>query len=130
LGCTLLKKKFLELLQKVQTGIAQEFNLNLHKQNELINETGTNMKPDIGQAVGALAGSLEMLILIPLYAFLFLYYKNLILNFLCEVFAEENSKEVAVILNQTKGAIQSYMLGLLLEALIVATLNSVALMIS
>src|SRR6185503_2176049 len=61
--------------------------------------------------------------------FLFLFYKNLILNFLHEVFEEEHSKEVAVILNQTKGAIQSYMLGLLLEALIVATLDSIALMI-
>jgi predicted PurR-regulated permease PerM len=125
----ILKEKFLELLQKLQTAIAQQLNLNLQKQNELINEAGTNMKPNIGQAVGTLAGSLEMLILIPLYTFLFLYYKNLILNFLYEVFAEENSKEVSVILNQTKGAIQSYMLGLLLEALIVATLNSIALMI-
>jgi predicted PurR-regulated permease PerM len=125
----ILKEKFLELLQKLQTAIAQELNLNLQKQNQLINEAGTNMKPNIGQAVGTLAGSLEMLILIPLYTFLFLYYKNLILNFLYEVFAEENSKEVSVILNQTKGAIQSYMLGLLLEALIVATLNSIALMI-
>jgi predicted PurR-regulated permease PerM len=124
-----LKKKFLELLEKLQTVIAQEFNLNLQKQNELISEAGTNMKPNVSQAVGTLAGSLEMLILIPLYTFLFLYYKHLILNFLYEVFAEENSKEVRVILNQTKGAIQSYMLGLLLEALIVATMNSIALMI-
>jgi predicted PurR-regulated permease PerM len=124
-----LKKKFLELLQKLQVGIAEQFNLNLQKQNELISEAGANMKPDVSKAVGTLAGSLEMLILIPLYTFLFLYYKNLILNFLYEVFAEENSKEVRVILNQTKGAIQSYMLGLLLEALIVATMNSIALMI-
>ena len=125
----ILKKKFFELWQKLQAGIAQQFNLNLQKQNELINEAGTNMKPNIGQAVGTLAGSLEMLILIPLYTFLFLYYKGLILNFLYEVFAEENSKEVRFILNQTKGAIQNYMLGLLLEALIVATLDSTALMI-
>jgi len=125
----LLKKKFLDLLQRLQTAIAQEFNLNLQKQNELINAAGNNMTPNISQAIGTLADSLEMLILIPLYTFLFLYYKNLILNFLYEVFAEKDSKEVGLILNQTKGAIQSYMLGLLLEALIVATLNSTALLI-
>ena len=67
--------------------------------------------------------------LVPLYAFLFLFYKTLFLNFLFEVFSEENSKDVRLILNQTKTAIQSYMFGLLLEALIVATLNTVALMI-
>lgn len=125
----ILKKRFFELLQSLQTAIAREFNLDLEKQNKLINEAGTNMTPNISQALGTLAGSLEMVILIPLYTFLILYYKNLILNFLYEVFAEENSKEVGVVLNQTKGAVQSYMLGLLLEALIVATLNSTALMI-
>ncbi len=125
----ILKKKFFELLGKLQSGIAERFNLNLKKQNELINEAGTNMTPNVSEAVGTVAGSLEMLLLIPLYTFLFLYYKKIILNFLYEVFAEENSKEVGLILNQTKGAIQSYMLGLLLEALIVATLDSVALMI-
>ena len=36
---------------------------------------------------------------------------------------------MAVVLSQTKAAIQSYMVGLLLEALIVATLNSIALLI-
>jgi predicted PurR-regulated permease PerM len=125
----LLQKRFFELLEKLQVAIAHRFNLDLQKQNQWINEAKNGIKPNIGQAVGTLAGSVEMLILIPLYTFLFLYYKPLILNFLYEVFAEENSKEVSVVLNRTKGAIQSYMLGLLLEALIVATLNSIALMI-
>ncbi len=64
-----------------------------------------------------------------MYSFLFLYYKTLVLNFLFEIFSEENSKEVGVVLIQTKSAIQSYMFGLLMEALIVATLNTGALMI-
>jgi predicted PurR-regulated permease PerM len=66
---------------------------------------------------------------LPVYIFLLLLYKTLILNFLYEVFAEENSKKVADILNQTKTAIQSYMVGILIEAAIVATLNSIALLI-
>jgi predicted PurR-regulated permease PerM len=70
-----------------------------------------------------------MILLMPVYIFLFLFYKPLILNFLFEVFAEENSRQVGEILNETKSAIQSYMVGLLLEALIVAVLNSTALLI-
>ena len=66
---------------------------------------------------------------VRLYVFLILFYKKLILNFLYEAFAEENSKQVADILTQTKSAIQSYMVGLLIEALIVAALNSTALLI-
>jgi predicted PurR-regulated permease PerM len=124
-----LKKKFLGLLQKLQHEVAHRFNLNSKKQDELITEAEGGIKPMVGETLAGILGSLEVLLLIPLYSFLFLFYKTLLLNFLYEVFAEENAKEVGVVLLQTKGAIQSYMFGLLLEALIVATLNSIALMI-
>jgi predicted PurR-regulated permease PerM len=124
-----LKKKFFELLQKFQGELSHRFNLNMNKQEELIKEAESGIKPIVGQTLVTVAGSLEMILLIPLYCFLILYYKTLILNFLFEIFAEENSKEVGDVLIKTKGAIQNYMFGLLLEALIVATLNSAALMI-
>ena len=83
----------------------------------------------VGKTVGTALGTLSVVFLLPVYIFLILFYKSLILNFLYEVFAEENSEQVRAILNQTKTAIQSYMVGLLLEALIVAILNSIALLI-
>ncbi len=51
------------------------------------------------------------------------------LNYLYEIFAEENESEVRVVLRQVKGAIQSYTYGLLIEGLIVATMNTIALFI-
>jgi predicted PurR-regulated permease PerM len=125
----LLKKKFLEMVQKIQHEISQRFNINMHKQDEMMKEAGAQMQPDVGKTLGTVAGSLEMILLIPLYCFLFLYYKTLILNFLYEIFAEKNSKEVGAVLTQTKTAIQQYMFGLLIEALIVAALNSTALLL-
>ena len=126
---SLFKKIFFQFLQKLQYEVSHHFNLNVNKQKELISEAEEGMKPMVGQTLGILAGLFGMLFLIPLYSFLFLFYKTLVLNFLYEIFAEENSKEVGVVLNQTKKAIQSYMLGFLLETSIVAILNSIALMI-
>jgi len=74
-------------------------------------------------------GTLSVVVLLPIYIFLMLFYKTLILNFLYEVFAEKNSTQVSNVLKETKNAIQSYMVGLLLEAIIVAILNSAALLI-
>ena len=99
------------------------------KQNQLLNEASDNLQPVIASALGSVLGSISIILLLPVYCFLFLFYKKLILNFLYEVFAEKGTKEVATILHQTKGAIQSYMVGLLLEALIVAAMNSVALLV-
>jgi predicted PurR-regulated permease PerM len=95
----------------------------------MLTEAGNNLKPLIGQTLGTVLGTLSVIILLPVYIFLILFYKTLILNFLYEVFAEKHSAQVGVVLAQTKRAIQSYMIGLLLEAVIVATLNSTALIL-
>ncbi|HEX8459858.1 MAG TPA: AI-2E family transporter, partial [Segetibacter sp.] len=125
----LLKTKLADLLHQLQGWLQARFGLALNKQVELVNEALNNSKALVGKTVGTALGTLSVVFLLPVYIFLLLFYKSLILNFLYEVFAEENSGQVAAILNQTKTAIQSYMVGLLLEALIVAVLNSVALLI-
>jgi predicted PurR-regulated permease PerM len=56
-------------------------------------------------------------------------YKTLILNFFYEVFSAENQQKVGEILAETKAAIQSYIVGLLIETGIVAVMNSCALLI-
>ena len=125
----LLKAKFTQLLSKCQQGLSKNFNIPLSRQNEYITEAQTGIKPLIGATVSSIMTTLGMIFLLPVYTFLFIYYKVLILNFLYESFSESNSKEVSLVLKQTKGAIQNYMFGLLLEALIVAILNSSALLI-
>jgi predicted PurR-regulated permease PerM len=125
----IFKQKFGMLFTKFQHFARTDFGINTKKQNEYINEAETNMKPILASAMGTVLGGMAIAFLLPIYTFLFLYYKKLILNFLYEVFAEADEKEVSVVLTQTNGAIQNYMFGLLLEALIVATLNTIALLI-
>jgi predicted PurR-regulated permease PerM len=123
------KEKFGILFKKLQRFARTDFGIDTKKQNEYISQAETSMKPMMASAMGSVLGGLEMTFLLPVYTFLFLYYKKLILNFLFELFSESGEKEVGVVLTQTKGAIQNYMFGLLLEALIVATLDTVALLI-
>ncbi len=125
----LMKKKIIELVDQLQNDISHRFNIDIEKQQKALDEAGAGMKPLIGSTAGTVMSSLAAIVLLPVYSFLFLYYKTLLLSFLYEVFAEENFKEVGAVLKQTKSAIQSYMYGLLVEALIVAILNSLALLI-
>ncbi|EHQ24364.1 AI-2E family transporter [Mucilaginibacter paludis] len=124
-----LQVKFAHIFHDLQLWLQNSFHISINKQNELINEALNNSKALLGATLGTALNTLSVLFLIPVYIFMFLFYKTLLLNFLFEVFAEENSQHVRVILNQTKTAIQSYMVGLLLEAFIVAILNSVGLLI-
>lgn len=124
-----LQQKFSQLFHSLQVWLQNNYSLSLTKQSALIREAGNSLKPLIGQTLGTVLGTLSMIVLLPIYIFLILFYKTLILNFLYEVFAEKNSTQVSNVLKETKNAIQSYMVGLLLEAIIVAIMNSVALLI-
>jgi predicted PurR-regulated permease PerM len=125
----LLRKKFGELLVKLQETLTKDFNVPMAKQNQYLGDAEASIKPLVGQLLGTVAGTLTTATLLPVYTFLLLYYKTLLVNFIYEIFAEENAREVATVLRQIKGAIQSYMVGLLLEGLIVASLNTLALLL-
>ena len=124
----LLKKKFAELFANLQRSIKISYGLTTQKQNQYITELEGEIKPLLGQTMGSLLSVVANLTLLPVYVFLIIYYKTLLLNFFYEIFSA-NPKEIGGVLNETKDAVQSYMVGLLLEGLAVATLNSIALLL-
>ena len=125
----MLEDKLYELLKQFQTWVHANFGISIDRQVELINEALNSSKALVGQTLGTAVTTILIAFILPVYVFLLLFYKTLLLNFLYESFAEKNSKQVADVLKQTKSAIQSYMIGLLIEALIVAAMNSTALLI-
>jgi predicted PurR-regulated permease PerM len=122
-----LQQKMDHLVSRVQQDLSTK--IPLQRQNQYIGEAKAGIKPLVGQLLGSMMGTLTTVLLLPVYTFMMIYYKTLMLNFLYEVFAEENAREVSTVLRQVKGAIQSYMYGLLIEGLIVAALNTLALLI-
>jgi predicted PurR-regulated permease PerM len=126
----LLKEKMITLLHEVQQWTNNKLGINVEKQMASVTSGLKNGGGDmITSTLGTVIGSLGVIVLIPTYVFMLLYYKPLILEFLFQVFKEENSLRVAEILSQTKAAVQSFMTGLLIETAIVCVLNSVALLL-
>src|SRR5262249_48933723 len=121
------KQKMMGLFAQLSQWLQEHTMVNMQRQQQIITDLKGAAKPIVSETIGTLAGTIAIIVLLPVYTALFLYYKTLILNFLFEIFAEKNSKEVSVVLQETKKAIQSYMTGLLVEALIVAVLNTLAL---
>lgn len=125
----LLQKKTTDLIGRLQEYLMLHWSIPLAKTNEYLADAKAGIKPLLGRLLGTMAGTMGTAFLLPVYTFLLLYYKELILNFLYEIFAEQNAEEVSTVLRRVRGAIQSYMYGLLIEALIVATLNTIALIV-
>lgn len=124
-----MKQKFTELLYTSQAWLEKTFGIGTKKQVQMIKEAANNSKAVIGQTLSGALGVLSVVFLIPVYTFLIMLYKTLILNFFYEVFSAENQQKVGEILAETKAAIQSYIVGLLIETGIVAVMNSCALLI-
>ncbi|MBD0332767.1 MAG: AI-2E family transporter [Chitinophagaceae bacterium] len=124
-----LKQKFSELITELHAWVENTFGISADKQKEMTKSAASGSQQLIRNTLGTILGTLGVIILIPIYVFLLLFYKPLILNFLYQVFLEKHSLRVAEILSQTKRAVQSYMVGLLMETAIVCTLNSIALLI-
>ena len=124
-----LKSSFNEHFSQLQQWLASEMKVPIAKQQKIITEALNSSQALVGKTLGSALNTVGFFVLVPIYIFLLLYYKNLILNFLHEVFAEENSDKVSEVLGETKTAIQSYMVGLLLEALVVAVMNVTALLL-
>ena len=124
-----LKQKFASISVSAQSWVASTFGYTVQKQNQLIKEAMDSSHSLVGSTLGSVLVILGLVFIIPVYVFLVLYYKTLLLNFFYEVFSEENSKQVAEILKETKTAIQSYIIGLLIEMMIVAAMNSLALIL-
>lgn len=124
-----IKIKLGHLIHDIQLWLQNHLGLSSRKQVQMLNEAANNSKAVIGQTLSGILAMLSIVFLIPVYTFLILFYKTLILNFLFEVFSEENQGKVLEIIGETKAAIQSYIMGLLIETSIVAVLNSSALLI-
>jgi predicted PurR-regulated permease PerM len=103
-----------------------EINLWIASISKQILNTGSNA---IGKTIVNTGNVVVILLLIPVYIFMILFYQRLLIEFIHRLFSVSTHSKVAEVLTATKRIIQSYLVGLLLEALIMTVLNSVCLLI-
>lgn len=126
----LLEKFNVTSIELVQW-ISLKFNIHELKINEWIKETESKALSNlaIGETLSEAARILVIGMLLPVYLFMILYYKPLLLEFIRRLFRTEHHTAVAEVLVNTKKIIQSYLVGLFFEMVIIAVLNSTGLLI-
>ena len=128
-----LADKFTAIFNQTITWASGYFDINAQK----IHEWFTNTKDAlintssavIGKTLVTVGSLVVVLFLVPVYIFMLLFYHPILLEFIHRLFGISNQSQVSQIVTQTKTVIQRYLIGLVIEAAIIATLNSVALFI-
>jgi predicted PurR-regulated permease PerM len=82
----------------------------------------------VGQTLAIVGNGIVILFVIPLYIFLLLFYQPLLLTFIRKLSNENNQSQVQEVVKQTKSVIQRYLVGLVIEAILVGALNITALL--
>jgi predicted PurR-regulated permease PerM len=129
----ILIDKFYKTLNSSIIDISSQFNISAETINGFIDNSKLDLmassKSLIGPTISSIGNALFTLLLIPVYVFLILYYKKLLIDFIKIVFGKGNKKVVEIILNSTKHILQRYLVALIFEAIIIAILNISALLI-
>lgn len=127
-----IKEKLNLHLATAQDWINDRLNIDKKQQAAVAETAKQNLQSgsgSMGSAFINVASSLAMLILLPIYTFLILYYRKLIHKFLVDVFTDKHKARVEEVLTESKTIIQGFMVGLLLEMAIVTILNTTGFLI-
>lgn len=128
----ILVNKLTTLLNETITNASKYLDINPARIHEWIIKTKGELVNTSSAAIGRtlinLGSGLVVLFLVPTYVFIILYYKNLLLDFIHKVFVSSNQKQISEIVLQIKNVIQRYLIGLLIEFVIVSILHVTALL--
>ena len=119
----IIKERINELIYSVQRWLHQRFGLSMREQSDYINTAKGTGSGFLGDTVLSLTDTLIVLTLLPIYTFLILYYRDMLKRFIISLFKEDHRHNVEDVLKESKGVVQNYMVGLLIEMGIVAVVN-------
>jgi predicted PurR-regulated permease PerM len=106
-------------LQTLSDWVDRRANLSTEKQVQIINDQSKKLLNYAGSVASGAAASLTSIFvfvgLLPIYVFLILFYKNLLLRFVFLWFPKSDQKQVEDAMRETEVIIKSYLIGLLIQ---------------
>lgn len=120
-----IKRNLNELWSQFQNWLSTTFNVSRAQQAKILQKATADTMNNIApvSTLGVVTASVATIILIPVYVFLFLYYRTLLIRFIVELFDEKQQDNVHHVIHEIRYVVQHYITGLLTETSIVAALN-------
>jgi predicted PurR-regulated permease PerM len=129
----ILVDRFTLMLNQATDWASEYFDINPHKIQDWILKTKTEIintsTSAIGHTIVVVGNTVVILFLVPVYIFMILFYHPILIEFIRRLFGESHRSKVGEIIIKTKSVIQRYLVGLFIEFVMVAIMNSVALLI-
>jgi predicted PurR-regulated permease PerM len=122
----ILIDKFTEGINETIVWASGYFDINPQKFHAWITETKINIvntsMDSLGKTIVTVSGWFIVLFLVPVYIFVILLYQPLIIDFVHKLFNTSQHSHLNEMIKQSKNVIQSYLVGLFVEFIIILTL--------
>jgi predicted PurR-regulated permease PerM len=126
-----LERRVNELVESINVFVSQHI-------DGVVPISGENIRETIFQQIYAnfdaltkgiiaTAGTLTMVFIMPVYIFLFLYFRGFLAEFFKRAFSDQYSDKVITVMSKVKSVVQNYIVGMFIVICILAVLNSIAL---
>ncbi len=122
-----LQTRFNAWMHEVQQWISNEYHIDSSLQMQYINSTVNNILSNAGNMIGRLLIDVSVIIfwiiIIFIYTYFLLHHRRLILRFIVSLFPEKNKDKVTTVVMETRIVGNNYLIGLLIEFVVVAFAN-------
>ena len=129
----MLKKQVAQSVEDLRQYVEGTFHINMEKQMDYVHSATDKLMSSgtavLGTTVGAVSSLMLFYSFIIIFTFLILFYRTILFKFLIKAFTEDNSSTVIDIVENIQTILRQYILGLLLEMFIVATVACTAFLI-
>ncbi|GAA4437239.1 AI-2E family transporter [Ravibacter arvi] len=126
-----IQTKFMRIFDEIQQWVSTRFGIDqsqvTDRLKEALNKGISNAGTYLTTAFNSVGGILAGVIIVPLFTFFLLYYRDFFRDFFFLAFESTPNETIHEVLNKIYYAVQSYLLGLVTVMGIVAVLNTVGL---
>ena len=120
----MLKSQVQDSIANLKAWIETAFHINANKQMSYVNSTADKIMASgtavLGTTFGAVSSLVLFYVFILIFTFFILFYRRLLFRFITWVFSDENRTVVVDIVENVQKILRQYILGLLIEMVIVS----------
>jgi len=126
----MLQKQLAQSVNNIYEWVQGRFNIDIKNQQNYVENAGKKIISSGSEVVGTTFGAVSSLMLfyvfIMIFTFFILFYRKLLFGFILQEFGKDNEHIVHDIVENIQSILRQYILGLLLEMIIVATVACTA----
>lgn len=126
----LIEKKLTSIIQNFQYWLATKYHINTSQQTDYFNKSASGIITTIANSISGIFLSFTKIVLwlvfIFIYTFFMLCNREQLIKFILHLFSVQHRAKVNEVLIETRGVINSYVIGLLIEMMLVGIMNCTA----